>query len=205
MSIGKEPIWAFLSLELNVCNILSKIPLKAIFVLRGAPRDYSTVRSQRTPILHFCFWRAPIENAAIMTQSNCKPESRNHYEGQDGFCNVLDKFFYICMLKGIFFAEVRNRMRRKVGLKSFSPISIKVFSPWVNNGKLLQADCAASFIKPLKYFTGYRTEMWISKILSQKIVFNCHNWKRDLIEPMCESWVGAWQKLRGEIRRRGDI
>ena len=157
MSIGKEPIWAFLSLELNVCNILSKIPLKAIFVLRGAPRDYSTVRSQRTPILLFCFWRAPIENAAIMTQSNCKPESRNHYEGQDGFCNVLDKFFYTRMLKGIFFAEVRNRMQRKVGLKSFGPISIKVFSPWVNNGKLLQTDCAASFIKPLKYSTGYRT------------------------------------------------
>ena len=67
-------------------------------------------------ILHFCSWRALIENAAIMTQSNCESDSRNHYEGQDGFCNVLDNFFYIRMCKGIFFAEVRNRMQRKVGL-----------------------------------------------------------------------------------------
>ena len=51
-----------------------------------------------------------------MTQSDHKSDSGKYYKGQDGFCNVLDKFFYIRMFQGLFLAEVRNWMQRKVGL-----------------------------------------------------------------------------------------
>ena len=115
MSIGKRP---FLSISFVGAKCLE------YFIENSTQGQFCIARSP-TELFHGCRSAdkscisvpgALIENAAIMTQSNCESDSRNHYEGQDGFCNVLDKFFYIPMFKGIFSAEVRNRMQRKVGL-----------------------------------------------------------------------------------------